>query len=73
LKPGWNLSNLSHKYQPLASDKVSFENPYFNRLHIALQLLAFIIAICDHGLRRATATSHEFAHPRYICIIRAGE
>src|SRR6266540_2303567 len=40
------------KFRPLAREKVSPKTPDFNRPHIALQPLAFIIAIGDHGLRR---------------------
>jgi hypothetical protein len=42
--------------------------PYFNRPHIALQPLAFIIAIGDHGLRRPTTTSHDHAYPRHFAL-----
>jgi hypothetical protein len=48
LKPGWNLSNLSHKYQALARDKVSPKTPDFNCPHIALQSLAFMF-LTDGG------------------------
>jgi hypothetical protein len=56
------------KFRPLAREKVSPKTPDFNRPHIALQPLAFIIAIGDHGLRRPTTTSHDLAYPRHVAL-----
>jgi hypothetical protein len=56
LKLGWNLSNLTQQ---------NFDH---SRVKIALQPLAFIIAIGDHGLRRPTTTSHDLAYLRHVAL-----